>query len=161
MNVEIIAIGNLKEGYLREAEREYLKRLTPYCSVSVTELKEARLSQNAGLAEESKIRQTEGAALLAAARKKEGAYVVALDMRGDQLTSEEFASQLERLALDGTKAAVFLIGGSLGLPETVREKADMVLSFSKMTFPHQLMRVILEEQIYRAYKIRRGEPYHK
>ena len=146
---------------MREAEREYLKRLTPYCRISVIELKEVRLSQNAGPAEEEKIRQNEGESLLAAARKRDGAYVIALDMRGNQLASEEFAEQIKKLPVDGISTIVFLIGGSLGLPETVRQRADMVLSFSDMTFPHQMMRIILEEQIYRAYKILRGEPYHK
>jgi len=161
MNVEIICIGTLKETWLREAEGEYIKRLTPYCKVSVTELRESRLAQDAGAAEEEAVRLSEGAALLAAAKKKGKAYVFALDMRGRKLTSEKFADTIQKLALEGKSALVFLIGGSLGLPEAVREGADFVLSFSEMTFPHQMMRVLLTEQLYRAQKILRGEPYHK
>ena len=161
MNIEIIAIGNLKEEYLRKAEKEYLKRLTPYCKISVTEMRETRLPRNAGPEEEEKTRQSEGESLMAAARKREGAYIIALDMRGVRMTSEQFAEQIEKSAVSGKSAYTFLIGGSLGLPEAVRQKADLVLSFSDMTFPHQMMRIILLEQIYRAYKIQRGEPYHK
>ena len=161
MNIEIICIGKLKESYLREAESEYLKRLTAYCKVSVTELREAKLPHNAGLAEEEEVRQKEGEALLSAVRKSESAYVIALDMRGTQLTSEKFAENIEKAVLGGKSTIYFLIGGSLGLSEKVRKEADRVVSFSQLTFPHQLMRVILEEQLYRAQKILHGEPYHK
>jgi len=158
MNIEIICIGSLKEPYLKEAEAEYLKRLTPYCKVGVTELRESRLPKNAGAAEEEAVRRSEGEALLAAAEK---GYLIALDPRGKQQPSEKFAGTIQKLATDGKSTLIFLIGGSLGLPETVRGKADAVLSFSEMTFPHQLMRIILLEQIYRAQKIMRGETYHK
>ena len=162
MNIEIICIGKLKEPWLREAEREYLKRLVPYCKIRVTELREIRLPADAGFAEEEAVRLGEGTALLSAAEKHGGsAYVFALDMRGNQLTSEQFAEETAALALGGKSTLVFLIGGSLGFPDTVRKKADAILSFSEMTFPHQLMRVILLEQIYRSQKIIRGEPYHK
>jgi len=162
MNIEIICIGSLKETYLREAESEYIKRLTPYCKVSITELREARLPRDAGEAEEENVRSKEGESLLAAAEKQgNAAYVFALDSRGKQRSSEKFAETTQKLALEGKSTLVFLIGGSLGLPEAVREKANTVISFSEMTFPHQLMRIILLEQIYRAQKILRGEPYHK
>jgi len=161
MNIEIICVGSLKEPYLKSAESEYIKRLSVYCKIMVTELREERLPQRAGPAEEESVRALEGEALLAAAGKHEGAYVFALDMRGGQLTSEKFADRFGELALTGKSNVVFLIGGSLGLSGAVRKKADYVLSFSEMTFPHQLMRVILLEQIYRAQKILRGEPYHK
>ena len=158
MNVEIICIGTLKEPYLKEAESEYLKRLTPYCKVNITELREARLPRGAGEAEEEAVRRSEGEALLAAADK---GYLFALDPRGKQQPSEKFADTIQKLAIDGKSILVFLIGGSLGLPDSVRGKVDKVLSFSEMTFPHQLMRIILLEQLYRAQKILRGEPYHK
>jgi 23S rRNA (pseudouridine1915-N3)-methyltransferase len=128
----------------------------------VTELGEARLPANAGKIEEEAVRQQEGKALLAALEKHKGqAFVFALDMRGRQLSSERFAEKRGSLKLGGKPTIVFLIGGSLGLPETVREKADALLSFSEMTFPHQLIRVILLEQVYRSQKIMHGEPYHK
>ena len=162
MNIEIICIGKLKEPWLREAEKEYLKRLSPYCKTRITELREARLPAGAGYAEEEAVRAGEGQALLAAAEKQgNAAFVFALDMRGRQLTSEQFAKKTEELGLGGKSTLVFLIGGSFGFPETVREKADAILSFSEMTFPHQLTRVILLEQIYRSQKILRGETYHK
>ena len=162
MNIEIICIGSLKEPYLREAESEYLKRLKPYCKISVTEVREVRLPQDAGETEEEMVRLKEGEALLTAAEKqKNGAYVFALDMRGRQQTSEKFAETIQKLANRGKSKLVFIIGGSLGLSDAVRKQADAVLSFSEMTFPHQLMRVVLLEQVYRAQKILRGEPYHK
>ena len=161
MNVEIICIGSLKEPWLREAEKEYLKRLGLYCRVKVTELREARLPRKGGAAEEESVRLSEGNALLAAAERGGNANVFALDMRGRQQSSEKFAETIQGLALSGKSSTVFLIGGSLGLPEAVRSRADAVLSFSDMTFPHQMMRVILLEQLYRAQKILRGEPYHK
>jgi len=151
----------MKEQYLRDAEKEYLKRLSPYCKIFVTELKEERLPRDAGRAEEDRVRAAEGKALMSAAAKTEKAYVLALDMRGRQQTSEKFAKKLSGLALEGKSDLVFLIGGSLGLPEQTREKADETISLSEMTFPHQLVRVILLEQLYRAQKISRGEPYHK
>lgn len=161
MNVEIIGIGSLKESYLREAEREYLKRLSAYLKISVTEIREARLPQNAGSAEEEGVRTREGEALLEAAGKHKNAFVFALDMRGRGPTSEGFAKQIEELSLAGHSTLVFIIGGSLGLSGEVRKRAGAVISFSAMTFPHQLMRIILLEQIYRAQKILRNEPYHK
>ena len=162
MNIEIICIGRLKERWLREAESEYLKRLSPYCKAAVTELGEARLPANAGIADEEAVRVQEGKALIAAAEKHKGrAYVFALDMRGRQFSSEKFAEKIDALMLGGKPTIVFLVGGSLGLSEAVREKADALLSFSEMTFPHQLIRVILLEQVYRSQKILHGEPYHK
>ena len=161
MNIEIICIGSLKEKYLRDAELEYLKRLAPYCRIKVKELREARLPKDAGGAEEEDVRLREGGALIAAAKPDSSSYVIALDARGRQQTSEKFADMLEGLALEGKSRIVFLIGGSLGFSDDVRRKANVTLSFSEMTFPHQLIRVILLEQLYRAQKILRGEPYHK
>jgi len=161
MNIEIICIGNLKEPYLRDAEKEYLKRLAPYCKIRITELKEERLPRDAGGAEEDRVRMLEGKALISAAAKTEKACIFALDMRGRQQTSEEFAEKLKRLALGGRPDLVFFIGGSLGMSEEARERADETISLSRMTFPHQIVRVILLEQLYRSQKITRGEPYHK
>ena len=162
MKIEIICIGSLKKPYLREAESDYLKRLAPYCKIRVTELREAKLPKNAGRAEEETVRAREGEALLVAAEKQSSAtFLIALDMRGKQQSSEIFAETLERFSIEGKGSLVFLIGGSLGLSDTVRKKADDLLSLSDMTFPHQLTRIILLEQLYRAHKISRGEVYHK
>ena len=153
MNIEIICIGKLKEDYLKAAENEYLKRLSPYCKITTIEVREARTSPNDGLAIKENIRQKEGEALLSAVKKTEKKYVIALDMRGSQMTSERFAESIGKIMLEGKSTIAFLIGGSLGLSEIVRQAADRVISFSEMTFPHQLMRIILLEQIYRAQKI--------
>jgi 23S rRNA (pseudouridine1915-N3)-methyltransferase len=146
----IICIGNLKEPYLRDACAEYLKRLTPYARVSVIELKESRTSALEG---ESILGVLDGAAA--------GAFTIALAIEGKRLSSENFASRIGQIGIDGQSHIAFVIGGSDGLSSDVLERADMRLSFSDMTFPHQLMRVILLEQIYRAFRILRGEPYHK
>ncbi|MDR0875120.1 MAG: 23S rRNA (pseudouridine(1915)-N(3))-methyltransferase RlmH [Clostridiales Family XIII bacterium] len=146
----IICIGNLKEPYLRDACAEYVKRLTPYARVAVTELKEARTSA------------LEGEAILGALdTAAAGAFTVALAIEGKRLSSENFAARIGQLGVDGQSHIAFVIGGSGGLAPAVLKRADLCLSFSDMTFPHQLMRVILLEQIYRAFRILRGEPYHK
>ncbi|MDR3363532.1 MAG: 23S rRNA (pseudouridine(1915)-N(3))-methyltransferase RlmH, partial [Clostridiales Family XIII bacterium] len=148
MNIEILCIGSLKERYFRDAESEYLKRLAPYCKIKVTELRETRLPQNAGEADEEAVRAHEGETLLAAAEKsgtanRNGTFLFALDPRGRGLSSEAFAARFSEFALSGKQSIIFLIGGSLGFSDAVRKKADTVLSFSEMTFPHQLMRIIL------------------
>ena len=161
MNIEIVCIGSLKEPWLKEAEKEYIKRLSSYVKVNITESSEKRLAKNPSPADEDIVRKTEGETLLNFSEKYNNAFIFALDMRGKQFSSEGFAKHLGELALSGKSTLVFLIGGSLGLPDEVRLKADLVLSFSDMTFPHQMMRIILLEQLYRAQKILRGEPYHK
>ena len=159
MNITIYAIGKLKEKYWRDAIAEYSKRLGGYCSLKIEELKEARLPANAGPAEEEAVKREEGEAILA--RIPKNMYVVTLEIKGKRLTSEQLAEKMAGLALGGRGDVGFVIGGSLGLSEEVSRRADLKLSFSDMTFPHQMMRVILLEQIYRAFKINRGEPYHK
>jgi len=161
MNIEIICIGSLKEHWLKEAEREYKKRLSVYVKVKTTEISEKKLPKNPSLADEEIVRESEGKALLHSAEKLGGAFLIALDMRGKQFSSEGFAKKIDELGLSGKSTLVFLIGGPLGLSEEVRKKADIVLSFSDMTFPHQMMRIIFLEQLYRAQKILRNEPYHK
>ena len=161
MNIEIVCIGSLKETWLKEAEREYLKRLSPYLKINVVELGESPLRKNPSAADEELVRKAEGKALIDYTDKLNSAYVFALDMRGKQFTSPELAKQIDELLIYGKSTLAFLIGGSLGLPEEVRQKADKVLSFSELTFPHQMMRIILLEQLYRTQKILRGEPYHK
>ena len=159
MNVELICIGKLKERYWNEACAEYAKRLSRFMSLKVTELKEERLPDKAGASEERAVIEAEGRAILRAL--PEDAFVVALDPRGRAMDSPELASYLNGLLLQGRSRIVFVIGGSLGLSRAVTDRADLSLSFSAFTFPHQLMRVILLEQIYRSFRIARGEPYHK
>lgn len=159
MNINIIAIGKLKEKYWQEAVREYSKRLGSYCSLQIIELKESPLRANPSAADEEAVKQAEGKEILKKIR--EGDYCVTLEIKGKSFTSEHLAEHLEHLAIDGRSTVGFVIGGSLGLSEEVSRRADLKLSFSAMTFPHQMMRVILLEQIYRSFKIIRHETYHK
>lgn len=159
MNIRIICIGKLKEKYWVDAVAEYSKRLTPYCSLEIAELKESRLKQNAGPAEEEEVKVNEGREILDKIAAQD--YVITLEIKGKRLTSEQLANKIADLALNARSDIDFVIGGSLGLSAEVSRRADFRLSFSDMTFPHQMMRVILLEQIYRAFKIQRGEPYHK
>ena len=159
MNIQIICIGKLKEKYWTDAVGEYMKRLSSYATVKIVELKESRLPDKAGLAEEEKVKLEEGREILKAI--KDGTYVVTLEIQGKQLSSEELASKIEGLGIEGKSDVAFVIGGSLGLSHEVSKMADFKLSFSKMTFPHQMMRVVLLEQVYRSFKIMRHEAYHK
>ena len=159
MNIQIICIGKLKEKYWTDAIKEYSKRLSRFCSLEIIELKESLLPGNASAADEEKVKLEEGKEILKAI--KDGTYVITLEIKGKALTSEELAAKIDDLGIMGRSNVAFVIGGSLGLSPEVSQRADFKLSFSKMTFPHQLMRVILLEQIYRAYKINAGEPYHK
>ena len=159
MNITILAVGKLKEGYWQEAVREYAKRLQSYCTLQITEVRESPLPANPSRSNEQDVRDQEGLALLS--RIKNGDYVIALQIEGRSLSSTELAARMQQLAIDGRSSIVFVIGGSLGLSEAVDRRADLRLSFSAMTFPHQMMRVILLEQIYRSFKIIRGETYHK
>ena len=159
MNIKIICIGKLKEKYWVDAVAEYSKRLTPYCSLEIVELKESRLKQNAGPAEEEEVKVNEGREILDKVSPSD--YVITLEIKGKRLSSEQLADKMADLALSAKSDIDFIIGGSLGLSQEVSRRADYKLSFSDMTFPHQMMRVILLEQIYRSFKIQRGEPYHK
>lgn len=159
MNIQIICIGKLKETYWTEAIAEYSKRLSRFCTLEIIELKEARLPDKASQAEEEAVKLEEGRSILKAI--KDGTFVITLEILGKQLDSPQLAAKLESLSLEGKSNIAFVIGGSLGLSEEVSKRADFKLSFSKMTFPHQMMRVILLEQIYRAFKINRNETYHK
>ena len=159
MNINIVCVGKLKERYWTDAVTEYLKRLSRYCRMEIVELKEARLPDHASPAEEEQVKTGEGESILRSLSAD--SYVIALDVKGKQLSSEQLSEKIENLALEGRSTVDFIIGGSLGLSEAVRKRADFRLSFSAMTFPHQMMRVILLEQIYRAFKISRNEPYHK
>ena len=159
MNVTILAVGKLKEKYWRDAVAEYSKRLKSYCSLQITEIKESPLRANPSAADEEAVKIAEGADILSRLRSSD--YVITLEIKGKVLSSEALAQKIEALAIDGKSSIVFVIGGSLGLSEEVSRRADFKLSFSAMTFPHQMMRVILLEQIYRSFKINRHEAYHK
>ena len=159
MNITILCIGKLKERYWTDAVQEYSKRLSKYCTLSINELKEEKAPDNPSNAEEMAVKEAEGKSILKQIKKD--AYVIALEVKGKELTSEALSEKIETLGIDGKSDVVFLIGGSIGLSDEVLARADFRLSFSKMTFPHQMMRVILLEQIYRAFKIMRNEVYHK
>lgn len=159
MNVSIVCIGKLKESYWSDAVKEYSKRLNKYCTLLINELKEERLPDNASTAQEIAVKQAEGKNILK--QIKPNTFVIALEVQGKPLSSEDLAQKMEQLALEGKSDIAFIIGGSLGLSEEVLQRADFGLSFSKMTFPHQMMRVILLEQIYRSFKINKNETYHK
>lgn len=158
LHITILAVGRLKERYLSEAAAEYLKRLSAYARVSVIEVEDEGFAENLNGPGREKVKIKEGERILS--RLRQGAYVIVLDPGGKTKTSEEMAEMLDKLALDGRGELAFIIGGSLGLSQGVLKRADLKLSFSRFTFPHQLMRVILLEQIYRWFKIARGEPYH-
>ena len=159
MKITIITVGKIKEKYLKDAISEYTKRLTKYCKLDIIEVADEKTPDNASEVVEEQIRAKEAERILK--HVKDDAYVITLEINGKQLTSEELADKVEKLGVQGTSHIIFIIGGSIGLGKDVLAKSNYALSFSKMTFPHQLMRVILLEQIYRSYRIINGEPYHK
>lgn len=159
MKISIVCVGKIKEKYLTMAIDEYSKRLSRYCKLEIIELPDEKTPENASLAEELQIKKKEGERILK--NIKDSAYVIALAIEGKMLSSEELAQKMQELGVKGESHLVFVIGGSLGLDSDVLDRADYKLSFSKMTFPHQVMRMILLEQIYRGYRINCGEPYHK
>ena len=159
MKITVLTVGKIKEKYLRDAIVEYTKRLSRYCKLEIIEVADEKTPDNASENAEEMIRQKEAERLLKYIR--EDAYLITLEIGGKQLTSEEFSEKIEKLGIQGTSHIIFVIGGSIGIGKAVLEKSDYALSFSKMTFPHQLMRVILLEQIYRSYRIISHEPYHK
>lgn len=159
MKITLITVGKVKEKYLRDAIEEYSKRLGRYCRLSIVEVADEKTPDHAGEALERQIKEKEGERIMKHIR--DDAFVIALAIEGKQLTSEQLASKIDDLGLRGTSHIQLIIGGSLGIDRSILNRADYLLSFSKMTFPHQLMRVILLEQIYRAFKINAGEPYHK
>lgn len=159
MKITIITVGKIKEKYLKDAIAEYSKRLSRYCKLEILEVADEKTPDGASEIVEENIREKEGERILKLI--KEDAYVITLEINGKMLTSEELADRIETLGIQGKSHLVFVIGGSIGLGREVLRRSDYALSFSKMTFPHQLMRVILLEQIYRSYRIINGEPYHK
>lgn len=159
MKIILITVGKIKEKYLRDAISEYGKRLSRYCKLEIVEVADEKTPDQASEAVDENIRAKEGERILKYI--KDDMYVITLEIGGKMLSSEEFARQIETLGVQGKSSIAFVIGGSIGLGKEVLKRSDYALSFSKMTFPHQLMRVILLEQVYRAYRIINGEPYHK
>jgi 23S rRNA (pseudouridine1915-N3)-methyltransferase len=159
VNISIITVGKLKEKYLKLGIDEYLKRLSGYAKVEVIEVADEKAPEVLSEIEMEQVKQKEGERILA--RVNADAHVIALAINGKMQTSEELADTMDKLATYGKSKIAFIIGGSLGLSQEVLKRSNEQLSFSKMTFPHQLMRLILVEQVYRAYRINRGEPYHK
>jgi len=159
MKITLITVGKIKEQYLKDAIAEYQKRLGAYCKLEIVEVADEKTPDNASEVVEEQIRSKEGERILKYI--KDDAYVITLEINGKQLSSEELADKIQKLGVRGTSHIMFIIGGSIGLGKEVMKRSNFALSFSKMTFPHQLMRVILLEQVYRGYRIINGEPYHK
>ncbi|MBO8137132.1 MAG: 23S rRNA (pseudouridine(1915)-N(3))-methyltransferase RlmH [Desulfotomaculum sp.] len=159
MRINIIAVGKLKEKYLKLGVQEYMKRLKPYARVEIIEVADEPLAE--GLSENAAEQVKNKEAEKIKKHIKNDTYLIALDIAGKMYSSEELAGNLERLMLSGKSDITMLIGGSLGLSKEILQKSNLRLSFSRLTFPHQLMRLILLEQIYRSFKIINGEPYHK
>ena len=159
MRITLVTVGKIKEKYLRDAVAEYVKRLGKYCKLEIIEVADEKTPERAGETEEEAVRSREGERILK--HVKEDAYVITLEIQGKQISLEELSDKIEWLGVQGKSHVVFIIGGSIGLGTEVLKRSDYGLSFSRMTFPHQLMRVILLEQIYRGFRIMNGEPYHK
>ena len=159
MKISIICVGKIKESFYRQAIDEYAKRLSKYCKFEVIEVVDEKTPDKASEIQENQIKEKEADRILD--KIKDDAYVFTLEIKGKRFTSEGFADCIQNVTLRGKSHLAFVIGGSLGLHDKVLKRSDQAISFSDMTFPHQLMRVILSEQIYRAYRIINGEPYHK
>lgn len=159
MKVSIICVGKIKEKFFRDAIDEYSKRLQRYCQLSIIEVQDEKTPDKAPLAIEEQIKEKEGMGILS--KIKDDMLVCTLEIKGKKMTSEEMAGWINQSTVKGVSHIAFVIGGSLGLSKAVTDRAEMHLSFSDMTFPHQLMRVILCEQIYRSFRIINNEPYHK
>lgn len=159
MNITIVAVGKLKEKYLKQGIEEYLKRLSSYAKVNIVEVADEKAPENLSEAEMEAVKRKEGERILS--QIKPDMFVMTLEISGKMLDSEQFAAKMDELATYGKSKIAFVIGGSLGINPDVQKRSDLALSFSKMTFPHQLMRLVLLEQVYRAFRIVRKEPYHK
>ena len=159
MNISIITVGKLKEKYLKLGIEEFSKRLSKYCKLDFTELDEEKCPENLSEKDMLIVKDKEGKKILS--KIKSNSYVIALAIDGKNLSSEELADTISKLGVRGKSHITFVIGGSLGLSDEVLKRADYKLSFSKMTIPHQMMKLILLEQVYRSFRINNNEPYHK
>ena len=159
MKITLVTVGKIKEKFFEDAIKEYSKRLSRYCKLEILQVADEKTPEGASETVELQIKEKEGQRILSLIR--DDAYVIALAIEGKMLDSEELAERIEKLGVSSISQIVFVIGGSLGLSAQVMKRADYALSFSRMTFPHQLMRVVLLEQIYRSYRIMNHQPYHK
>lgn len=159
MNIKVITVGKVKEKYLMQGVSEYVKRLTAYAKIQLIEVADEKAPENLSDAQMRQIKEKEGERILAKIKEQE--FVFALAIEGNNPSSEAFAEKINQLGITGKSQLVFVIGGSLGLSDQVLKRSNTQISFGKMTFPHQLMKLILVEQIYRAFRIIKGEPYHK
>ncbi|WP_302046781.1 23S rRNA (pseudouridine(1915)-N(3))-methyltransferase RlmH [Ligilactobacillus agilis] len=159
MNIKIIGVGKLKEKYLKQGIAEYAKRLGKFCKFEIVEVPDEKAPEKLSAAEMEGVKEKEGERILAKIKDKE--YVFALAIEGKERSSEEFAQEIAQLTTYGRSDITFVIGGSLGLSPAVLKRAETKISFGRFTLPHQLMRLVLSEQIYRAFMINNGSPYHK
>lgn len=159
MKITILCVGKIKEGFYRQAIDEYVKRLSKYCKIEIIEVPDEKTPDKASEVMENQIKEKEADRMIE--KLKEDSYVFTLEIKGKKFTSESFAETIEKLTVQGKSHLTFVIGGSLGLHEKILKLSNQPISFSDMTFPHQLMRVVLTEQIYRAFRIMNNEPYHK
>ena len=159
LHINIICVGKIKEKYLQDAIQEYSKRLSKYCFLNITELNDEKLPQNLNDSLISQIKEKECNNIISHIEK--GSYVFSLDLKGKQFSSEEFSRKITDISLNNSSSITFIIGGTLGLTDKVRNQSNELICFSKMTFPHQLIRVFLLEQIFRAFKISNNETYHR
>ena len=158
LHINIICVGKIKENYLKDAITEYAKRLSRYCKLQIIEVQDEQIPDNLSNKLSENVKEIEGKRILAQIKNS---YVISLDLKGKQFTSEEFSNKLENISLNSNSNISFIIGGSIGLSNEVIQHSNELICFSKMTFPHQLIRVFLLEQIYRAFKISNHETYHK
>ncbi len=159
LHINIICIGKIKENFFKESIDEYSKRLKSYCTLNITELPDEKIPNNPSEKEILIIKDKEGQNILNSLKKD--SYIICMDLKGKQYTSVEFSNKIENISINNNSSITFIIGGSLGISDKVLNISNELVSFSKMTFPHQLFRVILLEQIYRAFKIIKNETYHK
>src|SRR5690554_358900 len=159
MNINIIAVGKIKEKYIQEGIKEFSKRLSRYCNLKIIEVDDEKAPENLSDKEMEAVKQKEGLKILS--KIPQNSFIISLEIQGKKISSEELSKKMEEIMVSGINDITFIIGGSLGLSKEVTSKSDFKLSFSEMTFPHQLMRLILLEQIYRGWRIMKNEPYHK
>lgn len=159
MNINIIVVGKIKEKYMREGIQEFQKRLSRYCNLNIIEIDDEKAPENLSNKDMERVKEKEGKKILS--KIPQNTFIISLEIEGKQFSSEELSKRVENLMVSGVNDMTFIIGGSLGLSEEVKTRSNLKLSFSKMTFPHQLMRLILLEQVYRSFRIMKGEPYHK
>lgn len=159
MQIQVVSVGKVKDKYLKLGIAEFEKRLRPYCKLTMDEVNDEQAPEQMSEKEMNQVKEKEGERILN--RIKPTQYVIVLDLQGERWSSEKLSKNMEQLSIHGKSQVSFVIGGSNGLSDAVLKRADQKLSFSEMTFPHQLMKLILLEQVYRAFKIQKNEPYHK